>query len=61
MTVVTKYDIRTPIYHKITGERGIITAIIINDKGHTEYRVATGVATYGILTEMEISLDRVYA
>lgn len=60
MTIVTKYDIGDTVYHTVSGEQGIIVSILISDRGHTEYKVALGIAGFGFCSEKEISKESIY-
>lgn len=59
MHVVTKYDIGQRVYHVVSGEEGIITSILFNQNGYTEYRIAWGFAAYGFVSESEITDKKV--
>lgn len=59
MTIVTKFDIGDTVYHAVSREEGIILAILISDRGHTEYKVATGIASFDYVSEKELTKERI--
>lgn len=60
MTIVTKFEIGDTVYHKLSGEEGLITGILILSSSYTEYRISTSVQTIGFVSEFEISKERVF-
>lgn len=59
MRIDTKFDIGDTVYHFLSGEKGVVVAIMSLPRGYTEYRVSTGLGAYSYVCEQELTKEEV--